>query len=233
MNDQRLVTALNKLVERHPGAGFWNLYHRLRKQGHPWNHKRVRRVYNEQGLNRPRPAAKRMLERSARPLAVPPEYNHTWSLDFVQGNLSDGRSVRLLNIMDDYNRECIGIETDTSLPTKRVIRKLEMLLQKRGIPKQIRSDNGPEFISKELAKWCKQKGIEWLFIEPGKPTQNGFIERKNGTLRREFLNTHLFDSLNELRFMAEEWMTDYNEYRPHKSLGYLAPIEYVNMKKTG
>lgn len=142
--------------------------------------------------------------------------------------LVDGRKFRLLNVIDDFNRESLTIEADTSLPSLRVIRVLEGLGKQRGKPANIRVDNGPEFISHKLEEWCRAKHITLQFIQPGKPMQNAYIERKNGSMRRELLNAYLFYSLNEVRVMCEEWRQDYNTERPHKSLGYLSPLLYAN-----
>ena len=130
--------------------------------------------------------------------------------------------------MDDFNRESLAIEVDTSLPSLRVIKVLERLIEQRGTPANIRCDNGPEFISHKLDAWCTSKKITIQFIQPGKPMQNGYIERKNGSLRRELLNAYLFNSLSEVRWLSEEWRLDYNTQRPHKSLGYLSPYLYAD-----
>ena len=142
--------------------------------------------------------------------------------------LSDGRKVRLLNVLEDFNRESLAIEVDTSLPALRVIRVLENLVAQRGKPSNIRTDNGPEFISHKLLEWCNKKQITLQFIQPGRPMQNAYIERKNGSIRRELLNAYLFQSLSEVRLMSEEWRKDYNEQRPHKALNYLSPKNYLN-----
>jgi putative transposase len=146
----------------------------------------------------------------------------------MSDSLVDGRKFRLLNVLDDFNRESLAIEVDTSLPSLRVIRVLERLIALRGKPGNIRSDNGPEFISHRLEEWCEDHHITMQYIEPGKPTQNAYIERKNGSMRREFLNVYLFQSLNEVRIMSEEWRMDYNQERPHAALGYLSPLIYAN-----
>lgn len=152
-----------------------------------------------------------------------------WSIDFMSDSLVDGRKFRLFNVMDDFNRESLAIEVDTSLPSLRVIRVLEELITERGCPAGIRCDNGPEFISHKLEQWCNEevRQIRLQFIQPGRPMQNAYIERKNGSLRRELLNAYLFYSLAEVRAMSEEWRTDYNTERPHKSLGYLSPVKYA------
>lgn len=145
----------------------------------------------------------------------------------MSDSLQDGRKVRLLNIIEDFNRESLAIEVDTSLPTLRVIRVLERLVIERGTPANIRMDNGPEFISHKLEQWCTNRKITLQFIQPGCPTQNAFIERKNGSIRRELLNAYVFTSLTEVRLCCDEWRMDYNLERPHKSLGYLSPLLFA------
>lgn len=146
----------------------------------------------------------------------------------MSDSLTDGRRIRLFNVIDDFNRQSLAIEVDTSLPTLRVIRVLERLIAERGIPANIRCDNGPEFISHKLEEWCSHESrkINLQFIQPGRPMQNAYIERKNGSMRRELLNAYLFTSLSEVRRLCNEWREDYNMSRPHKSLGYLSPAEY-------
>ena len=150
----------------------------------------------------------------------------------MSDRLVDGRKFRLFNVIDDFNRESLAIEVDTSLPSLRVIRVLEKLIAERGCPATIRCDNGPEFISHKLEEWCNNESrkITLQFIQPGRPMQNAYIERKNGSMRRELLNAYLFNSLAEVRAMSEEWRTDYNTERPHKSLGYLSPVKYAELK---
>ena len=178
-------------------------------------------------LNIRRKPKKRLPQRIEQTLSVPSAPNQIWSLDFMSDALTDGRKVRLFNVLEDFNRESLAIEVDTSLPAKRIVRVLQRLVEKRGKPSNLRMDNGPEFISHLLSEWCEKEHISLQFIQPGKPMQNGYIERKNGSLRRELLDAYQFDTLNELRIMTEEWRTDYNEERPHKSLGYLSPNRYA------
>ena len=227
-DDTPIVDALDKLVTKHPAIGFWQSYYRLRNRGIPWNHKRVRRVYREMNLNIRRKPKKRLPERIKHPLTQPTSPNQMWSIDFMSDSLVDGRKFRLLNIMDDFNRESLAIEADTSLPTLRLIRVLNRLIEQRGKPANIRTDNGPEFISHKLEEWCTKHKITIQFIPPGKPMQNGFIERKNGSIRKELLNAYLFNSLNEVREWCENWRIDYNTERPHKSLGYLSPERFAD-----
>ena len=145
----------------------------------------------------------------------------------MSDSLQDGRKVRLFNVMEDFNRESLAVEADTSLPTRRVIRVLERLVAERGKPYNLRMDNGPEFISHQLEEWCNKRHITLQFIQPGKPMQNAFIERKNGSLRRELLNAYVFMTLDNVREFCEEWRIDYNTERPHKSLGYLPPAMFA------
>jgi putative transposase len=184
-------------------------------------------------LNIRRRAKKRLPERVKNPLVIPTTPNHTLSLDFMSDSLTDGRKFRLLNIMDDFNRESLRIEVDTSLPGQRVVRALQQLVAERGKPMFLRTDNGPEFICQKLQEWCEKNGIIINYIQPGKPMQNGLIERKNGSMRRELLNAYLFYSLNEVRAMCEEWREDYNTERPHSALGYLSPAKCLKKYPTG
>lgn len=142
----------------------------------------------------------------------------------MHDSLWDGRAFRLLNVMDDHNRQVLWIEVDTSLPSLRVIRVLEQLQESRGLPEMLRVDNGPEFISHRLDAWCKERGITLAYIQPGEPTQNAYVERLNGSLRRELLNAYVFRTLDEVRQRTRDWQYDYNHHRPHKSLGYQPPV---------
>ena len=225
-DDTSLIEALHQLVEKHPTIGFWKCYYRLRRKGFDCNHKRLYRVYTMLKLNVRRKAKHRIPQRIKEPLEVPATINQGWSMDFMCDSLVDGRRFRLLNIIDDYNRESLAIEIDTSLPALRVIRTLQQLIERRTKPQVIRVDNGPEFISDKLQQWCDDQQIRLQFIQPGKPVQNAFIERNNGSLRKELLDAYLFYSLPEVRQMAEEWQQDYNCERPHESLGFVPPIEF-------
>jgi putative transposase len=227
-DDSSLIEALHELVAKHPTIGFWKCYYRLRRKGYGCNHKRLYRVYTMLKLNVRRKARRRVPQRIKEPLLVPEMVNQGWSMDFMCDSLVDGRRFRLLNIIDDYNRESLAIEVDSSLPALRVIRTLQRLIEVRTKPKRIRVDNGPEFISDRLQLWCEEHDISLQFIQPGKPMQNGFVERNNGSLRKELLDAYLFYSLQEVRQMAEEWQQDYNYQRPHESLGNVPPVEYIN-----
>lgn len=231
-DDRMIQEALVELIDKHPAIGFWQCYYRLRYKGYSWNHKKLYRVYTSMRLNIRRRAKRRLPQRIKMPLGIPTAPNQTWSLDFVSDQLSDGRKFRLLNVIDDFNRQSLAVEADTSLPALRVIRVLENLITQKGKPANIRCDNGPEFISYCLQQWCEKQSISLQYIQPGKPTQNAYVERNNGTLRRELLNAYLFTSLKEVRIMIEDWQQDYNGHRPHKALRYLTPNMYLNKWKT-
>ena len=226
-DDTVVVEQLQQLVEKHPAIGFWQSYFRIRRNGYIWNHKRVYRVYTDLKLNIRRRYKKRLPQRVKQSLYQPAAINEVWSIDFMSDTLWDGRRFRLLNIIDDYNREILHIESDLSLPTLRLIRVLEYLKEFRGLPHMIRVDNGPEFISHKLEFWCREHNISLAFIQPGKPMQNGYVERCNGNIRKELLNAYVFTTLDEVQEKAEEWRMDYNCSRPHQSLGFVPPVEYI------
>ncbi len=223
-DDTPIIEALGELTRKHPAIGFWQCYHRLRLAGHRWNHKRVYRVYRTLGLSIRRRVKKRLPARVKQALFQPAGPDHVYSIDFMHDTLWDGRTYRLLNVIDDYNREVLAIEVDSSLPALRVVRVLEALKEAGRVPKIIRVDNGPEFISHKLDHWCRQNNITLTFTQPGKPTQNAYIERLNGSMRRELLDANVFRTLDEVRRKADEWMDDYNNHRPHKALGYRSPV---------
>ncbi len=223
--DQPLIDALQALAEAKPGLGFWKLYRRLRRQGYSWNHKRVYRVYCQLKLNIRRRTKKRIPTREPQPLMVPLAPNQVWSADFMSDALYGGTRFRTFNVLDDFNREALAIEIDTSLTSERLIRVLGQLEQERGLPDMLRTDNGPEFLGGVFTRWCKDHGIFIDYIEPGKPNQNAYIERFNRTYRNEVLNTWLFRDLDEVREITWRWMLEYNEERDHDGLGGLTPAE--------
>jgi putative transposase len=227
-DDHEIVQELHQLAESQPRWGCRKMTDYLRNQGHRWNHKRIRRVYCDLALNLHRKPKKRLAARTALALEVPALSDQTWSLDFMSDSLANGRAIRTLNILDDYNREALWIEVDTSLPAERVVRVLEQVLLWRAIPKQIRMDNGPELISKRLERWAKEKQIELLHIQPGKPAQNAYIERFNRTYREDVLDAYLFDDLEEVRTITEHWLQQYNTIRPHEALQGLSPRRYAS-----
>lgn len=224
---------LRALIEKHPAIGFWQSYYRNRRLEFRWNHKRVYNVYTQMGLNIRRRMKKRLPARVKHTLFQPGQINQVRSLDYMSDSLWDGRKVRLLNILIDFNREVLWIEADSCLPTPRLIRVLEALKESRGLPQMIRLDNGPEFISHALDLWCKVNKITLVFIHPGKPMQNGFIERCNGNIRKELLNAYVFRTIDEIREKTLEWKQDYNTNRPHAALNYRTPDEMKNLNDVG
>ena len=235
-DDETLREELLQLAARKTSWGFKKMYQYLRNQGNFWNHKRVRRVYCYLGLNLRVKPRKRLPVRDPRPLQVPETANVSWSLDFMHDSLANGCPIRALNIIDDFNREGLWIEVDTSIPSARVIRVLSILALShgpghgtgwRGYPKQLRTDNGPEFISKALARWAAEHQVELAFIQPGKPAQNAFIERFNRTFREDILDAYLFHSIEEVQALAQDWLEEYNAIRPHESLGGLPPYQFA------
>jgi putative transposase len=224
--DGEIEKALLVLAGRKPCWGFGKMLAYLKRSGQGWNHKRIRRVYCELRLNLRVKPRKRLPKRIPQPLVQPEHANQSWSLDFMSDSLASGRAFRTLNILDDFNREALWIEVDTSLPAERVIRVLEMLISWRGCPSQIRTDNGPELISRRLEQWARDHGIVLAHIQPGKPAQNGYIERFNRTFREDVLDAYLFSSLEEVREITEQWIEEYNLIRPHEALQGLSPYQY-------
>jgi putative transposase len=208
--DEPVIRKIAELVERYPRYGFSKLYHVMRREGHGWNHKRFHRVYCKLGLNFRRKGKQRLPTRNPKPLSVPNELNQSWSVDFMSDSLTDGRRFRTLNIVDDFNREALALEIDLNLPSARVIRTLDRIAQWRGYPKQLRMDNGPEFVSVAMSEWSEKHNIHLEFIEPGKPMQNSFIERFNRTFREEVLNFYIFSSLSEVKEITESVLIQYN-----------------------
>lgn len=229
--DTALSARIEHLAKRHKHWGVLKIHRRLVKQGGRVNHKRVRRLYRLLGLSLRRKSRKRLPEAFRQPLPKATACGECWSLDFTSDSLQDGRKFRTLNVLDDYSREALGIErgrpaVDFSLPAHRVTRFLDRLVAHQGKPQRLRSDNGPEFISQELQTWCENNEVRLHWIEPGKPTQNAYIERFNGTFRREVLNAHTFRSLGHTRQLGAEWLVEYNTERPHQALGFMTPVEF-------
>jgi len=192
-------------------------------KGFTWNHKRIRRIYCELELNMRIKPKRRMQREKPVPLTVPEAANEIWSMDFMHDQLTDGRTFRLFNVLDDFNREGLGIEADFSLPAIRVIRALDHIIEWRGKPGRLRCDNGPEFISQDLEVWATRHGIQLEFIQPGKPQQNAYVERYNRTVRYSWLSQYQFDSIEEVQDYATQWLWFYNHERPNKANGGLPP----------
>ncbi len=225
--DLEIGEALQQLAAKHPEMGFGKFFCMLRRAGKSWNHKRVHRVYCGMKLNKRRKHKRRLPTRNPAPLAVPEAVNQCWSADFMSDALWDGRRFRTFNVVDDYNREALGIEIDLSLPSQRVVRVLDQIALWRGLPARLRFDNGPEFTAIAVADWAEANGVELEFIKPGKPMQNGFIERFNRTFREAVLDMYIFESLNQVRSQTDAWLEIYNHHRPHNSLGGMPPSEYL------
>lgn len=227
-DDRAIQDQLHALAEAHRRWGFDKMMDWLRQQGFSWNHKRVYRVYRDLGLNQRVKPKKRLPVRHPQPLVEPDRANHTWSLDFMSDTLTNGRTFRTLNVIDDFNREALWIEVDTALPAQRVVRVLDQLAEVRsGYPQQVRSDNGPEFIAQTVAAWAEQHHVLWDFIEPGCPAQNAYIERFNRTYREDVLAAYLFETVFEVREITEAWLDDYNHERPHAALAGRSPSAFA------
>ncbi len=225
-DEKELRECLVKLAAERPRYGYRRLCDLLRRE-RLINHKRVHRLYRAEGLTVKRRRRKRVAAAQRKPLAAPSAPNREWSMDFMSDTLANGRVLRTLNIVDDFTRECLAIEVDTSLPGLRVVRVLERLAEERGLPQRIIVDNGPEFASRVLDQWVYDQGIELHFIAPGRPMENAFVESFNGRFRDECLNQHWFTSLGDARRTIEEWRVDYNDVRPHGSLGRIPPAIFA------
>jgi putative transposase len=225
-DDTPVITAIESHLAANPRDGFGLLYDTLSLGARPCGKTRLWRVYCELGLNFKRRGKKRLPSRIREPLGAPAAPNQTWSADFMADALWNGRRFRTFNVLDDFNREALRIEIDTSLPARRVVRAFDELVEVRGKPARIRLDNGPEFISRELAGWAAEQGIALQFIQPGQPTQNAYIERFNRTFRTEVLDCYVFNSLSEVRALTVDWLHRYNHLRPHAALGRVPPADY-------
>ena len=224
--DRAVIEVLNELVARRPRWGFWKLYDRLRLDGQCINHKRLHRVYCAMKLNLPRRTKRRLPTRIRQPLEAPAELNQIWALDFMADSLYSGRAYRTLNIIDEANRQVLGIEVAYSIPSLRVIRVLQQLIEMYGKPRALRLDNG-RVTAGAFTEWCEARGIEVRFIQPGKPDQNAFIERFNKTYRDEVLDAYVFEAIEQVREITDTWLSEYNEERPHDSLGRVPPLTFL------
>lgn len=204
--------------------GFGLCFAYLRNiKGFSWNHKRVYRIYRELELNLRIKPKRRIKRDKPDALSVPSMINQVWSIDFMSDSLENGRTFRTFNVLDDYNREGLAIEVGFSLPTQRVIRTLEQIIEWRGKPQALRMDNGPEYINQKLVDWANSKQITLMYTQPGKPTQNAYIERFNRTVRHEWLEIHLFESIEQAQLLATQWLWTYNNDRPNTAIGGVPP----------
>ena len=226
-DDTEVIAALDQLATELPTRGFDTYFGRIRATGRKWNRKRVLRLYRKMNLSMRRKRKRRLPSRVKQSLALPKTINRTWSIDFMHDSLEYGRKIRVLNIIDDFSREALAIEPAYSHSGESVVAVLDELIWSRGKPLALRTDNGPEFISNCLSSWCKERNIEMKYIQPGKPTQNAYIERFNRLFREDVLDAYVFEDLKQVKELADEWKNDYNLNHPHSSLGGLSPRNYL------
>jgi putative transposase len=232
--NEQLRQRLRALAEERRRWGCPMLYRVILREGFKVNHKRVERLYREEGLSLRRRRRRKRLSHLRVVRERPQALNHTWAADFVHDALFNGRRFRVLAIIDEFSRECLALEVDASLTGERVTKVLERVCEVRGVPVIVQSDNGPEFRGLVMDQWAYRRGVRLQFIEPGKPIQNAFIESFNSRLRDECLNEQVFVSLADARHRSEQWRVQYNLARPHSSLGYLAPEEFAaSIEQTG
>ncbi|WP_339674759.1 IS3 family transposase [uncultured Gimesia sp.] len=225
-DEPRLVKRMIELATQYGRYGYRTIWGMLLLEGWKVNHKRIERLWRREGLKVPKkqPKRRRLWLNDGSCVRLRPGYkDHVWSYDFVQDRTSDGRSFRMLVIMDEYSRECLSIDVARRLNSEDVLERLSDLFIQRGTPNYIRSDNGAEFTAKKVRKWLERGDVKTLFIEPGSPWENGYVESFNGTLRDQLLNGEIFDTLLEAKVLIERWRREYNTIRPHSSLGYLPP----------
>lgn len=225
-DDTSVEEKLRFLAKEFPTRGFDWYYLKIRSEGLKWNRKRVLRIYRKLNLVKRRKVKKRINKAYTDCLLYPIAPNITWSMDFMSDSLEDGRRIRVFNIIDDYNREAVNIETGLSFPSQRVVRVLDRLKEERGLPSNIRVDNGPEFVSYTLKDYCKKNGVKLLFIPPGKPNKNGLVERFNRTFREDILDAYIFETLGQVQNKSDEWREKYNYGHPHQSLGGQTPVGF-------
>ena len=232
--NEEIADWLLRLTDNHRTWGFMLCFLYLRNvRGFGWNHKRVYRIYKELELNLRIKPRKRLVRQMPEPLAVPTAINEVWSMDFMHDQLADGRTIRTFNVIDDFNREALGIEVDFSLPAARVARVLNQIIEHRGRPLAIRCDNGPEYAGSTLLVWAQKRGIKLDFIQPGKPQQNAYIERFNRTARYEWLSQFEWEDLEHVQDHATRWMWSYNHERPNMALGGFTPKQRLAMAASG
>ena len=225
--ETELRARLRDLANQRRRFGYRRLFILLREQGEPSGVNRIYRLYREEGLTVRKRKARRRAVGTRTPILVEAKANARWSLDFVHDQFAFGRRFRILNIVDDVTRECLAAIPDTSISGRRVARELTALIEVRGKPGMIVSDNGTEFTSNAILAWAKDHRVEWHYIAPGRPMQNGYIESFNGRMRDELLNETLFVDLDQARQLIADWAADYNTARPHSSLGYKTPAAYA------
>lgn len=232
VKDEVIQEMIRHLGEAHPTWGCGKMVQAMRRAGQPWNHKRIERIYHEMNFHRRSRVKKRRPHRQTEPLTPSYQPNECWSIDFMRDSLSTGRAFRTFNVIDNFNREALGIFVETSLPSTKVTQLLEEIAWVRGYPKRLRLDNGPEFTAHHFQNWATQNVILLDFTEPGSPYQNGYVERFNRTFREDILDANWFDTLQEVKTLANEWVIFYNEQRPHDALNGLTPAEFLASSRT-
>ena len=232
-DDSEVIDKLQQLSEKYSRKGIDTYFKIIRREGIHWGRNRVLRVYRLMKLSFRRKGKKRIPARIKVPLTPMEGLNTGWSMDFMSDALVNGRRIRVLNIIDEYSREALTVHADYSMPSSSVINQMRILEEQRGLPYRIRVDNGPEFTSFEFTEWCRSKNIDITFIQPGRPMQNAYIERFNKTYRGDILDAYLFENLEEVRILTDEWMFSYNNEIPHGSLNDLTPSEYAKAVNSG
>ncbi len=233
--EERLTARVIELATQYGRYGYRRITALLRQEEWRVNHKRVERIWRKEGLKVPKkqPKRKRLWLNDGSCIRLRPEHkDHVWSYDFVMARTSDGKAFRMLNIIDEYSRECLRILVKRNITSQDIINQLFELFIFRGIPEHIRSDNGPEFTAKAIRRWLNRVDVKTLFIEPGSPWENGYIESFNGKLRDELLNREIFTTLTEAKVLIEQWRREYNQVRPHSSLGYRPPAPETRIPVT-
>ena len=228
--DKPVIDDLLVLNVKHPRYGYRRITIKLREKGWLINFKRVYRLWCQEGLKIRKKQHKKLYvgcSENACNRKKPEHYNHIWSYDFLSERLENGRLMKLLVVIDEFTRECLAIDVNSKIKGPDVVEVLRYLFAVRGAPEFIRSDNGPEFVSQVVQKWLENSGVDTLYVAPGSPWENGYVESFNSKLRDELLNRELFLHIDELRYVADRWRMDYNHYRPHSSLGYMAPAAFV------
>ncbi len=230
-----MVSRITELATQYGRYGYRRITAMLRQEGWQVNHKRVERIWRKEGLKVPKkqPKRRRLWLNDGSCIRLRPQFkNHVWSYDLVMARTTDGRAFRILNIIDEYSRECLAILVKRHITSQDVIDQLFELIIFKGIPEHIRSDNGPEFTAKAVRGWLNRLGVKTLFIEPGSPWENGYIESFNGKMRDELLNREIFTTLTEAKVLIGQWRKEYNQVRPHSSLGYRPPTPEAGIPVT-
>jgi len=236
IRDLSVISSIKKIIDKRPRFGYRRITVELRKDGWYINFKRVYRIWHDNDFGVPKKKGRKKHSRDGGSANAchkkKPEYiNHVWSYDFMQETLENGRKAKILSILDEFTRECLTIDIGKKITAQDVIDVLRYLFLVRGEPAYIRSDNGPEFTAKKVKKWLYDMGVKTLFIEPGSPWENGYMESFNSHMRDECLDREIFVSIDELRYVTERYKLDYNHHRPHQSLGYMTPALFANMAK--